>query len=152
MEDLIRKIIKEEVSNRRQEKLIHLIKSLGINKASKAVGNIDNLFKVLNIETPMDFLHLFDDLDQVQSEEYPNFTLFRYKPKHNLMIYDEINDIVYINYIDVWSVLKEQFGLSHTEIRVLTKEWLDEVYNLRGITTEGDILTEKLYGWMRFII
>ena len=83
MEDLIRRIIKEEVSNRRQEKLIDLIKTLGVTKASKAVGNIDNLFKVLDINSPMDFLHLFDDLDVVQSDEKPNWTLFRYKPNHN---------------------------------------------------------------------
>jgi hypothetical protein len=145
-------IITESQNENLKVLLKQVIKSKGIELAFKSVNGPVNFFKILDINTPMDFLHLFDDLDQVQSEEYPNFTLFRYKPKHNLMIYDEINDIVYINYIDVWSVLKEQFGLSHTEIRVLTKEWLDEVYNLRGITTEGDILTEKLYGWMRFII
>ena len=136
MKDLIRKIIKEEVSNRRQEKLIHLIKSLDIHKASKAVGNIDNLFKVLDINSPMEFLHLFDNLDVVQSESNINLTLFRYKPKHNLMVYDRKNEYVYINYDDVWSVLKEQFGLNYDEIQELTKEWLDEVYNLRGITTQ----------------
>jgi hypothetical protein len=136
MEDLIRRIIKEEVSNRRQEKLIHLIKSLGIDKASKAVGNIDNLFKVLNIETPMDFLHLFDDLDVVQSEEDPNLTLFRYKPKHNFIVYHGKNDFVYINYSEIWLFLKEHFGLNNTEIQKLTNMWFGEVYNLRGITTK----------------
>jgi hypothetical protein len=138
MEDLIRRIIKEEVSNRGQEKLIDLIKTLGVTKASKAVGNIDNLFKVLDINSPMDFLHLFDDLDVVQSDEKPNWTLFRYKPNHNLMIYNKSYGIVYTNYDEIWGVLETVFGLYYNEIQELTEKWLRDVYNLRRITTNGD--------------
>lgn len=137
MEDLIRRIIKEEVSNRRQEKLIDLIKTLGVTKASKAVGNIDNLFKVLDINSPMDFLHLFDDLDVVQSEEEKNWTLFRYKPKQNLMVYNRKNDYVRINYNEIWSFLEEYFGLNYSQTQQLTEEWLSEVYNLSNITTKS---------------
>jgi hypothetical protein len=137
MEDLIRRIIKEEVSNRKQEKLIVLIKTLGVTKASKAVGNIDNLFKVLDINSPMDFLHLFDDLDVVQSEEEKNWALFRYKPKQNLMVYNRKNDYVRINYNEIWSFLEEYFGLNYSQTQQLTEEWLSEVYNLSNITTNS---------------
>ena len=113
-----------------------MIKSYGLEIAGKAVGGIDNLFKILDINTPMDFLHLFDDLDVVQSEEEPNWTLFRYKPRQNLMIYNRKNNYVYIDYYDIWSVLEEHFGLKYGEIQELTKMWLGEVYNLRGITTK----------------
>ncbi len=136
MEDLIRRIIKEEILNRGQEKLIGLIKTLGVIKASKAVGGINNLFRILDINSPMEFLHLFNDLEQVQSEEESDWTLFRYKPKQNLMIYNRKNNYVYIDYDDIWSVLEEHFGLKYGEIRELTKMWLGEVYNLRGITTQ----------------
>ena len=135
MEDLIRRIIKEEILNRGQEKLIGLIKTLGVIKASKAVGGINNLFRILDINSPMEFLHLFNDLEQVQSEEESDWTLFRYKPKQNLMIYNRKNNYVYIDYDDIWSVLEEHFGLKYSEIQELTKMWLGEVYNLRGITT-----------------
>jgi len=137
MEDLIRRIIKEEVSNRKQEKLIVLIKTLGVTKASKAVGNIDNLFKVLDINSPMDFLHLFDNLDVVQSEEEKNWTLFRYEPKQNLMVYNRKNDYVRINYNEIWSFLEEYFGLNYSQTQQLTEEWLSEVYNLSNITTNS---------------
>ena len=132
MKQLIRKILKEETL---KQSLIDEIKEYGFKDTVEMVGGIDNLFKVLNIETPMDYLHLFDDLDVVQSEEEPNWTLFRYQPKHNLMIYDR--KIVYINYDEIWSVLGEHFELSYTETQELTKIWLNEVYNLRGITTEA---------------
>ena len=51
------------------------------------------------------------------------------------MIYDKKNNEVYINYNEIWSVLQSNFGLNYSEIEQLTKEWLSEVYNLRGITT-----------------
>ena len=133
MKQLIRKILKEEVSGK--SKLEKMIKSYGLEIAGKAVGGIDNLFKILNINTPMDFLHLFDDMDVVQSEEKPDWTLFRYKPKQNLMIYNRENNYVYISHSEIWSVLEEHFELNYTEIKELTEMWLGEVYNLRGITT-----------------
>ena len=135
MEDLIRRIIKEEVSNRRQEKLINLIKDYGLDKASKVVGNIDNLLKVLDINSPMDFLHLFDDLNVVESEEDPNWDLFRYKPKQNLMTYDRKHNIIYISF-KIWTILSITFELEYSEIQRLTKKWLSEEYDLRGVATK----------------
>ncbi len=133
MKQLIRKILKEETL---KQNLIDEIKEYGFKDTVEMVGGIDNLFKILNIKTPMDFLHLFDDLDVVQSEEEPNWTLFRYRPKHNLIVYERKNDYVHIGYDEIWSVLDEHFGLNYTEAQQLTKEWLGEVYNLRGITTK----------------
>ena len=133
MKQLIKKILKEEVSGK--SKLEKMIKPYGLEIAGKAVGGIDNLLRILNINTPMDFLHLFDDLDVVQPEEKPDWTLFRYKPKQNLMIYNRKNNYVYIDYDEIWSVLENHFGLKYSEIQELTKMWLGEVYNLRGITT-----------------
>jgi hypothetical protein len=152
MEDLIRRIIKEEISNRGKEKLNKMIKEFGIIKTLKVVGNMDNLFKVLVINSPMDFLHLFDGLEQVQSEENSNFVLFRYKPKHNFIVYDRKNEEVYINYDDIWSVLENNFGLDYSEIEGLTKEWLGEVYNLRGVTTSPQTSVSLFPSWMVFLI
>jgi hypothetical protein len=134
MKQLIRKILKEESL---RHSLIDELKNYGIIETSELVGGIDNLFKVLNVNSPMDFLHLFDDLDQVQSEEKKDWTLFRYKPRHNFMFYDRKNGYVYISYYEIWSVLKDNFGLNYSEIQQLTKRWLDEVYNLKGITTKS---------------
>jgi hypothetical protein len=85
----------------------------------------------------MEFLNLFNDLDVVQSEEQPDWTLFRHKPKENLMIYYRKNNHVYIDYDKIWSILRDNFGLNYDETQKLTKRWLDEVYNLRGVTTVG---------------
>jgi len=99
----------------------------------------------------MDFLHLFDNLEQVQSEEYENYTLFRYKKGNNYMIYDRKNEVVLINYDEIWTFLSNKFGLNYSEIKSLTEGWLDEVYNLRGVTTKNNEI-ELILGWMRSTI
>jgi hypothetical protein len=75
-----------------KENLKQEIKNFGIKDTAKLVNGFDNLMEILNIDSPMKFLHLFDDLEQVQSEETPDWTLFRYKPKNNFIIYDRKND------------------------------------------------------------
>lgn len=109
------------------------IKDFGIKDTAELVNGLDNLFEILNINSPMEILHLFDDLEQVHSEENPDITLFRYKPKHNLMIYDRKNKIAHINYDEIWKPLLD-VGLFNPDIKELIKEWLFEVYNLRGVT------------------
>ena len=83
----------------------------------------------------MEFLHLFDDLDVVQSEENPDLILFRYEKGKNMMIYNKKNEDVYINFEEIWKPLFD-VGLFNPDIQELTKTWLDEVYNLRGVTTD----------------
>ena len=129
------KLIKE---NSVKGSLIDMIKEDGWKSVSGVVGGIDNLKKLVGIESPMEFLHLFDDLDVVQSEEKPDWILFRYEPKHNLIIYVRKHDLVFINYDKIWEVLEDVFNLKNSEIKELTQEWLSEVYNIRGVTpTDG---------------
>ena len=126
------KLIKEDSL---KQSLIDSIKEFGVNDTVNMVGDFNNLCQLLNINSPTDFLHLFDDLEQVQSKDKGHLILFRYKPKHNLMVYNTKNETVYINNHEIWSFLKSNFGLNHQEIQGLTKEWFDEVYKLRGVTT-----------------
>ena len=125
------------IENKKNQFLFDIIKKDGWESAAELVGGIKNLKKLTGIETPMDFLKLFNDLDVVQSEEKPDWELYRYEKGNNMMIYDRKSDIVYINYDVIWSFLEKVFDLNYSEIQQLTEEWLSEVYNLRGVTTEG---------------
>ena len=126
-------IITESQKNNLKVLLKQIIKSKGIQIAFSSVGGDDNFFEIMDINSPMEFLHLFDDLEQVQSEEEPDWTLYRYKPKRNLMIYERKYDYVFINYEEIWKPLLD-VGLFNPDIKELIKEWLSEVYNLRGVT------------------
>jgi hypothetical protein len=140
MKGIIRKILKEESL---KQSLQQQIKEFGWMDTAELVNGSENLKKLSGIETPMDFLNLYNDLDVVQSEEKPYWTLFRYKKHENLMIYDRKNDEVYIDYYGIWSVLFYVFDLNYIETQSLTETWLDEVYNLRGVTTKKFLYNQK---------
>jgi hypothetical protein len=135
MKHIIKKILKEESL---KQTLKQQVKEFGFKDIAELVGGAENLVKLGFNNDPMDFLNLFNDLESVQSEEYGDYMLYRYKKGHNFMIYDRKNEYVYINYDEIWSVLEDNFGLKYSEIQELTKRWLDEVYNLRGITPWGN--------------
>jgi len=127
------------------------LNELGTESTINNVGGWDNFCNVLNIEGPMDFLNLFNDLEQVQSVEKEHLTLFRYKKGYNYMIYDRKIKVLYMNYNEIWSFLDDKFGLNYHGIQQLTQVWLDEVYNLRGITTDTSSLDDFI-SWMRSTI
>jgi hypothetical protein len=140
-----------------QEKLQSMVKEYGWEQTAKVVNGSDNLKKLGFNNDPMEFLHLFDDLDFVQSKENPYLTLFRYEKGNNMMIYDRKNDEVYINYDVIWSLLEDVFDLKYVEIQELTQEWLSETYNLRGITTHrdevgGDLVLVEVYNLKNYNI
>ena len=134
-----------------ENKVESLIKKHGISGTIKLFGGFDNYCKTFNIESPMDFLKSLPLMDVVQSEEKPDWSLFRYEKGKNMMIYDRKNEHVYINYDEIWSVLRNRFGLNYSETEELTKKWLDEVYNLRGVTTFGGHSSYS-QSWMRYTI
>ena len=68
------KLIKEDTL---KQSLIDSIKESGVNDTVNMVGDSDIFCQLLNINSPTDFLHLFDNLEQVQSKEYKDLILFR---------------------------------------------------------------------------
>ena len=127
------------------------LKELGTKSTIDNVGGWENFCTVLNIDDFMDFLHLFDDLEVVQSDEEENLTLFRYKKGSNLMVYDRENEYVYIDYSDIRSFLEDKFGLTYLVTQAVIKKWVDEVYNLKGVATHQRWLGH-LPGWMKHTI
>ncbi len=128
--NIVKRVIKE---NTAKDALIDMLKNDGLRPTAGLVGGIENLKKLTGIKSPMDFLNIFTDLDVVQSEKEPDWTLYRYEKGNNMMIYNRKNKDVYINYHDIWVFLDIGFGLNNSEIKGVMKGWLSEVYNLRGV-------------------
>jgi hypothetical protein len=143
-------IITESQSETLKEKLQTIVKKHGWQRGVISVGE-KNLLKLGFNNDPMEFLNMYNDLDIVQSEEQPDWTLFRYKPKENLMVYDRKNDHVFIDYDKIWSILRDNFGLNYDETQEVTERWLGEVYNLRGITT-SQWVNPPFHSWVRSTI
>ena len=134
-----------------ENKLEKVLKQSGTEKTIKILGGWDNFCQVFKIESPMDFLHLFDDLEQVQSEERESMILFRYKKGYNYIVYDREDGLVYINYKEIWSYFEEKFALTYSVVQKITKKWLGEVYNLKRVTTSHAYFHPNS-SWERFII
>jgi len=140
--NIVKRVIKESAV---KDSLIDMIKDEGWESAAELVGGVENLKNLTGIGTPIDFLNIFTDLDVVQSEEKPDWELYRYEKGNNIMIYDRKNDHVFIDYHKIWSFLKKVFGLNYSEIQQLTEEWLSKVYNLRGVTPHKDRIYRFTY-------
>jgi len=129
--NIVKRVIKE---NAAKDSLIDMIKYDGWRSVTDMVGGIENFKKLAGIGTPIDFVHLFDDLDIFQSEKETDWELYRYDKGKNMMIHNKQDNTVHINHHVIWSFLREGFGLDYNEIQEVMKEWLSEVYNLSWVT------------------
>ena len=60
---------------------------------------------------------------------------------------DSKNEYVYINYYEIWSFLESMFGMDYQQIREVIRDWLEETYNLKGLTPEThEALGTKVLG------
>lgn len=134
----LKKIIREEINDfdwTQSNEINHL----NWKENAENFGGAKNMTKDLYNNDPMNFLLSLPKMDVVQSKDNPNWTLFRYKPKENLMIYNRKNNVAYINYQKIWSFFQFGFELTNPETQQLIKAWLYEVYNLRGVTPYHEI-------------
>ena len=122
--------------NQLKDKVLQMVKTEGWKETCETLGlSGKELGEMFFNNNPMEFLNIYNDLDVVQSKENPDIFFFRYKPRHNLMIYDRKSRTVFIYKREIWTFLSEEFGLKYGEIQELTKTWLSEVYNLNGVKT-----------------
>ena len=120
------------------------LKTNGVKNTIDNVGGWENFCKVLNIEGPMDFLHLFDDLEQVPSEEKDYWLLFRNKRGDNYFIYHKKTNEVSVKY-DIWRILEDKFDESYMRVQLITQRWVENVYDLNQVITRiMDADSEKM--------
>ena len=103
-------------------------------EVTERIGGFDNLYKHAFNNDYNEFLNLFNNLEVVQSEERPELMIYRFEKGKNMMIYNKENEYVYINYKVIWSFFERGIGIKYGEIQSIMMKWLDEIYNLRGVT------------------
>jgi len=152
LQENILRILREETEDTSlRDTILQSIKSIGVESTSKAVGGFKNLCKILNINSPMDYLHLFDDLKIIplsetelswEFDDDPDVICYGYNPDNIIFIHFTINynhkSESRISYEEIWKILAEEFELTLKEIKELTKEWLNSVYDLQVTNTTSD--------------
>ena len=58
---------------------------------------------------------------------------------------DTKNEYVYINYYEIWSFLESMFGMDYQQIRGVIRDWLEETYNLKGLTPRKLVSLDILF-------
>jgi hypothetical protein len=146
LKESIKRILREDNKTKimHQEEHIKIdlqsmVKDIGWELTSKAVGGPKRLVKLAFNNDPIEFLNLFNDLDVVvdSNETYNEFywTFYRYEKKNNLIVYDNKNREAHISYENIWSFLEKGFDLKYKTIKELTHTWLYKEYNLRFFQT-----------------
>ena len=130
---IVKRVIKEEKLSKQDVLKKHVLKS-GWEEVAERIGGFDNLYRIGFNNNPMEFLNLFNNLEVVQSEEQPNWVLYRFEKGEKMMIYNKENDVVYINYNVIWSFFELGIDLNYDDTQDIMEMWLDKVYNLRGVT------------------
>ncbi len=74
-------------------------------------------------------------------------TFYIDKDRLSLFYYyqDQKNGYIYVNYNRIWLLLESVFSMNHLEISELLKVWLEDTYNLRGVTPAESTSTFKLF-------
>ena len=84
-------------------------------------------------DNPSEFLNQFNDLIPVEKD-----SMIFYVDKNRLPLFtydpNEKNGDVHINYYRIWLFFEDVIGLDDKEIKGIIKNWLDETYNLGGLT------------------
>ena len=128
MKELIRHIIKEETN--RKTRMVKIINNMGIDKTIEMIGGFDKFEKIMDINDPMDYLHLFNGMDEVESKQYEKSFIYRFNPKRNIMMVNPNVERVYINQYEIWNVLRREFVLNNNEALDAVNEWLKDEYGV----------------------
>ena len=93
---------------------------------------------------------MYGDLAEYRTDEYPD-SIFYIKGKKIYMEQDLENGYLWIDFDTIWQDLKMLFSLEYDDIQSIIKKWVEEAYNLRGVTP-GYTEAELIDWWNSLII
>ena len=76
----------------------------------------------------------FGNLTPKSSSEYLDSIFYVDSDNNAFMKYNQKNGYVFIHHDQIWSKIRSLFSLSSGETRLIMMLWLEETYNLRGVT------------------
>ncbi len=120
-----------------EKNLFKILKSKGIDFAISLVPDAEEFKRILGVQTPMEFLHLFD-----------NLTIKPYRDKKQLFIFydDNGNALLSVRYYSgkftevhvyghvIWRTLLEVFDIKNykNEVQEMIGQWLLDVYGIKA--------------------
>jgi len=110
-----------------------MINKYGLKETLRLFDDNVDIIRRAYRDNPSEFLNQFNDLSPVEKNN-----VIYYLDKDRLPLFmhfqDEKNNNVYINYYRIWVFFSEIIGMEYKEIKGIIKNWLEETYNLSGLT------------------
>ena len=134
---IVKRVIKEDThkTNKGKSYVYDLLTKKRYEKTLKLVGGIDNFTKILEINSPDDFLKLFDNL---KSEVYEKNPQWSFLTDHNgtkiIGIYtfpSGIKRVTFDNKI-LGGVLTYIFNVPHYKFEDILAKWLKDTYGIEA--------------------
>ena len=150
MRNIIKQVLKEEIDSK-SGRVKSIVNKYGFDKAIEmVVGGKDTIEKVYQ-DNPLEFLDQFNDLIPVEKD---GITYYVDKDRLPLFYYypNKENGYVYINNERIWKFFSKVIGLKYSEIQIIINNWLEEAYNIRGLTPPFLLQQDPKLGWNRPII
>jgi len=132
MRNIIKQILKEE-TDLKSERIKSIVNKFGIKRAIDMIAGGKDTIRNAYQYNPKSFLNQFNDLTPVEKDDK-----IYYVDKDRLplfMYYQDIeNGYIYTRYDRIWSFFSDVIGLNDKEIQGIMKNWLEETYNIKGLT------------------
>ena len=144
---IVKQVIKEK---ERKETLINMIKEDGWMSVSEMVGDSDNLKRLTEIDTPMKYLNLFNDLNSMTDDVRPSWEMFFYYENDPIMMLISNNSEGNKTYMGVgfMDTFLTAFDLTREDSKEYIKNWL---YNSYGYEVDNsNIITRAGYPFNQF--
>ena len=124
---IVKQVIKE---NERKDTLINMIKEDGWMSVSEMVGGSDNLKRLSEIDTPMKYLNLFNDLNSMTDDVRPSWEMFFYYENDPIMMLISNNSEGNKTYMSVefMKTFLTTFDLTKEDSKEYIKNWLSNSY------------------------
>jgi benzoyl-CoA reductase/2-hydroxyglutaryl-CoA dehydratase subunit BcrC/BadD/HgdB len=144
---IVKRVIKE---NEKKDTLINMIKEDGWMSVSEIVGGSDNLKRLSEIDTPMKYLNLFNDLNSMTDEIRPSWEMFFYNENNPIMMLisntGEGNK-TYIG-IEFMRTFVNTFDLTREDSIEYIKNWLSNTYGYE--VDNSNIIIRRGYPFNQF--
>jgi hypothetical protein len=92
---------------------------------------------------------MYGDLEEYRTDEYPDRVIY-IKDKIVYMELNSENGDLWVDLDTIWTDLKTIFSLKAHEIQSIITKWVEETYNLKGVTPDDVELCEFVW-WKRLI-
>lgn len=107
-------------------------KDFTIEELNDIIGDSKQEIKTLEQRKEAKFLELFQGLEMKSDiKKYPNSVFFFRGDKCML---ERENNILWVNYKQIWSIFQDEFGVGYSEIQTFIKSMVEKHFKMRGLT------------------